>query len=145
MPRASFLTNYGCDPSSEHLLSLSALAAPSFAQVALQNSLLLVSYRKPFGVMSPSLSFTLWSCNAAKRHLLDLFVFVICFLCGWRGLASVVNMLHSGTAVRPCYTILLSHGRPCLIYHRGTILASTGCAHRFYVHAGRVPRGHCND
>ena len=45
---------------------------------------LLVSYRKSFGVMSPSLSFTLWSCYAAKRRLLHSFVFVICFLCGWR-------------------------------------------------------------
>ena len=25
--------------------------------------------------------------------------------------------------------ILLSYGRPCLTYHRGTLLASTGCAH----------------
>ena len=42
----------------------------------------------------------------------------------------VVNVGHSGIAVRPCCTILLSYGRPCLSYHRGTILASTGCAHQ---------------
>ena len=41
------------------------------------------------------------------------------------GLPSVVNMLPSGIAVRPCCTVLLSYGRPCLTYHRGTILAST--------------------
>ena len=37
---------------------------------------LLVSYRKSFSVMSPSLSSTLWSCHAAKRHLLHSLVFV---------------------------------------------------------------------
>ena len=96
--------------------------------------LLLVSYRKSFGVMSPSLSSTLWSCHAAQPHLLHSFVFVICIVCGWRaGILVlkflVVNMLHSSIAVRPCCTILLSYGRPCLTHHRGTILASTGCAY----------------
>ena len=45
------------------------------------------------------------------------------------GMATVVNMLHSGIAVPPCCTILVSYGRPCLTYHRGTILECTGCAH----------------
>ena len=84
--------------------------------------------------MSPSLSSTLWSCHAAKRHLLHSFVFVICFVCGCRAgilvlTFLVVNMLHSGIAVRPCCTTLLSFGRPCLTCNRGTIAACTGCAH----------------
>ena len=66
--------------------------------------------------------------------MLHSFVFVMCFLCGWRAgilvlTFLVVNMLHSGIAVRACCTILLSYGRPCLTYHRGTNMASTGCAH----------------
>ena len=130
MPRANFPTCYVCDPSSEHHLSPGAPAAPSSAQAALQNSRSTAA-----GIVSKivrrdvTLSFFLRCGHAMQQsvtcsiRLCSSFAF-----CVVGGLASVVNMLHSGIAVRPCCTIFLSHGRPGLINHRGTILASTGCA-----------------
>ena len=53
--------------------------------------------------------------------------------CGWRlGILELtfldVSMLHSGLAVRS-YCTISCHGRHCLTYHHGTILASRGCVH----------------